>query len=112
MANDTSEQLFNFPPNKYVASLFKEVNELELELFKASAEGKVLIYPTEIKLSENGNLTAKVIKSYFNGTDYFVEAETNNEQKIYFNSAEFLEASAAIHLHVDEELLQQRKVKD
>ena len=111
MANDTSEQLFNFPPNKYVASLFKEVNELDLELFEASAEGKVLIYPTEIKLSENGNLTAKVIKSYFNGTDYFVEAETNNSHKIYFNSTEFLEASAAIQLLVDEELLQQRKVK-
>jgi len=95
-----------------VASLFKEVNELELELFETSAEGKVLIYPTEIKLSENGNLTAKVIKSYFNGTDYFVEAEANNGQKIYFNSTEFLEAAATIQLLVEEELLQQRKVKN
>ena len=111
IANDTSEKLFNFPPNKYVASLFKEVNELDLELFEGvKMKGKVLIYPAEFIISKEGNLNVKVIKSYFNGIDYFVEAETFNEQKIYFNSVEFLEGSLSIQLKIDEKLLKQRLV--
>ncbi|MBW2961607.1 ABC transporter ATP-binding protein [Mesonia aestuariivivens] len=113
LANDSSENLFNFPPSKYIASLFTEVNELDLQLFEGFKEdGKVLIYPRELTVAAHGNLKVNVIKSYFNGSDYFVEANCKNSALVYFNSDKLLDEFSTVTIYCKEELLIKRLQKD
>ena len=88
----TPEALFKNPKNAYVASFFGDVNSLELD-------GKQrLIMPHQLQVSrEETPIKANVLKSYFKGSHYLVEAEAL-EQKIYFNAAETLEKDTAVYL--------------
>ena len=88
----TPEALFKNPKNAYVASFFGDVNSLELD-------GKQrLIMPHQLQVSqEETPIKASVLKSYFKGSYYLVEAEAL-EQKIYFNAAETLEKDTAVYL--------------
>lgn len=71
-----SYSLYNNPINKYVASMFGEVNELYLsELVPLEEEDKVLLlYPNQLKVVDNGLLKAVVKQSYFKGGYYLVKA--------------------------------------
>ncbi|HBT10240.1 MAG TPA: ABC transporter ATP-binding protein [Leeuwenhoekiella sp.] len=88
----TPEALFENPKNAYVASFFGDVNTLELD------GEKRLIMPHQLQVSqEETHKKASVLKSYFKGSHYLVEAETQG-QKIYFNTAEALEKDTAVYL--------------
>ncbi|MBC5837109.1 ABC transporter ATP-binding protein [Flavobacterium muglaense] len=72
----TSFDLYTNPINKYVASLFGEVNELKLSQI-VPIEGDdetVLLYPHQLKVVDNGMLTAMVKQSYFKGGHYLIKA--------------------------------------
>ncbi|SHI68986.1 ABC-type Fe3+/spermidine/putrescine transport systems, ATPase components [Mesonia phycicola] len=113
IANNTPEQLYNLPPNQYIASLFKEVNVLKAELFEElTKEGIVLLYPSELKIHEEGKLTVKVKKCYFNGDHYFVETICKNNQLLYVNSKEELPTSSSIKISYPEDLLEKRLVQN
>jgi len=113
IANNTPDQLYNLPPNPYVASLFKEVNVLKTELFKeVTKEGVVLIYPSELKIDKEGKLTVEVKKSYFNGDHYFVEAICKNNQLLYVNSKEELAPSSILQISYPADLLEKRLVQN
>lgn len=72
-----SHDLYHNPINKYVASLFGEVNELRLSQL-ISLEGEedelVLLYPHQLKVTENGVMNVLVKQSYFKGSHYLVKA--------------------------------------
>ena len=88
----TPEALFENPKNAYVASFFGDVNTLELD------GEKHLIMPHQLQVSqEETQIKASVLKSYFKGSHYLVEAEAQG-QKIYFNTAETLENDTAVYL--------------
>ncbi|EAQ47894.1 ABC-transporter, ATP-binding protein [Leeuwenhoekiella blandensis MED217] len=88
----TPEALFKNPKNAYVASFFGDVNTLELD------DEKHLIMPHKLQVSqEETQIKASVLKSYFKGSHYLVEAEAQG-QKIYFNTAETLEKDTAVYL--------------
>ena len=88
----TPEALFKNPKNAYVASFFGDVNTLELD------GEKHLIMPHQLQVSqEETQIKASVLKSYFKGSHYLVEAEAQG-QKIYFNTAETLENDTAVYL--------------
>ena len=88
----TPEALFENPKNTYVASFFGDVNTLELD------GEKHLIMPHQLQVSqEETQIKASVLKSYFKGSHYLVEAEAQG-QKIYFNTAETLENDTAVYL--------------
>jgi ABC-type Fe3+/spermidine/putrescine transport system ATPase subunit len=73
------KSIYNYPKNKYIASLFGDVNEIELD-------GKIeLIYPDQLIIVEKSGLKVKVVKSYFLGNHYLIEAIYNN-RKIFFES--------------------------
>ena len=73
IATDSPQNLYNTPQNKYIASLFGEVNELELN-------GKVhLVYPHQLKLDPNGSLKGIVKQSYFKGSYYLVEVSSGSQ---------------------------------
>ena len=88
----TPEALFKNPKNAYVASFFGDVSTLEID-----GEQR-LIMPHQLQVSqEETPIKASVLKSYFKGSYYLVEAEAL-EQKIYFNAAETLEKDTAVYL--------------
>jgi ABC-type Fe3+/spermidine/putrescine transport system ATPase subunit len=72
----TSKDLYENPCNKYVASLYGEVNELMLsQLTLTNGEDEqVLLYPHQLKVVENGLLIVSVRKSYFRGSHYLIKA--------------------------------------
>jgi ABC-type Fe3+/spermidine/putrescine transport system ATPase subunit len=71
-----SEDIYNYPLNKYVASLFGEVNELLLSqlIFTEGEDETILIYPSQLKVVENGLLKVTVKQSYFKGSHYLIKA--------------------------------------
>ena len=71
--------IYEDPKNKYIASLFGDVNEIELD-------GKTeLIYPGQLYIVEKSDLKVEVVKSYFLGNHYLIEA-IYNDRKIFFES--------------------------
>ncbi len=93
IATDSPQNLYNTPQNKYIASLFGEVNELELN-------GKThLVYPHQLKLDSNGSLLGTVKQSYFKGSYYLVEVSSDS-QTLFFENDAFLPSGASIRLEI------------
>lgn len=71
-----SSDLYNNPLNKYVASLFGEVNELQLSqlTFTEGEDETILLYPHQLKVVDNGLLQVVVKQSYFKGSHYLIKA--------------------------------------
>lgn len=91
IVKDAPQNLYRSPQNKYIASLFGEVNELELN-------GKVhLVYPHQLKLDPKGKLKCVVQQSYFKGGYYLVEASSGS-QTLFFENDSFLPSGASIRL--------------
>lgn len=91
IVKDAPQNLYRSPQNKYIASLFGEVNELELN-------GKVhLVYPHQLKLDPKGKLKCVVQQSYFKGGYYLVEASSGS-QTLFFENDAFLPSGASIRL--------------
>lgn len=91
IVKDAPQNLYRSPQNKYIASLFGEVNELELN-------GKLhLVYPHQLKLDPKGKLKCVVQQSYFKGGYYLVEASSGS-QTLFFENDAFLPSGATIRL--------------
>ena len=98
IAKDTPQKLYHQPKNKYVASLFGEVNELELD-------GKIhLVYPHQLQLDPNGIVKGKVQESYFRGSHYLI-AFTSGTQTLFFENDIWLSEGTAIALNSSIKLL-------
>ena len=98
IANDTPQNLYNKPASIYIASLFGEVNELELD-------GKLhLVYPHQLKLDPNGTVKGIVQQSYFKGSHYLI-AFTSGSQTVFFENETILEVGTAIAVNVSIKLL-------
>ena len=83
--------IYDNPKNKYIASLFGDVNEIEID-------GKtVLIYPNQLVIAEKSNLKVEVMNSYFLGNHYLIETIHNNG-KIFFESENEVPIGSEIHL--------------
>ncbi|MFY0602359.1 MAG: ABC transporter ATP-binding protein [Flavobacteriaceae bacterium] len=90
-ANDSPMSLYENPAEPYVAALFDDVNEIILN-------GKpVLLYPHQIKLVESSKNQAVVLKSYFKGFHWLIEAEFEN-QKIYFQNPQKLASGNLLNI--------------
>ncbi len=71
-----SKEIYTNPIHKYTASLFGEVNELKLSQI-SSVEGEdeiILLYPHQLKISENGMLKVIVKQSYFRGSHFLIKS--------------------------------------
>jgi ABC-type sulfate/molybdate transport systems ATPase subunit len=65
--------IFENPKNKYVASLFGDVNEIFLD-------GKMkFIYPHQLKVVASSDIEVEVVNSFFRGNHYLVESIHNGE---------------------------------
>ncbi|MBL7887745.1 MAG: ABC transporter ATP-binding protein [Flavobacterium sp.] len=87
----TPKFVYENPKNKYVASLFGDVNEMLIK-------GKTyFIYPHQLKVVEKSDLKVTVVKSYFRGSHYLIEANYN-DQVIFFESEVSCDKSSIIYL--------------
>ena len=83
--------IYENPKTKYIASLFGDVNEIEVN-------GKTeLIYPNQLMIVEKSNLKVEVTNAYFLGSHYLIEANYNNS-KIFFESEKQLSIATEIFL--------------
>jgi ABC-type sulfate/molybdate transport systems ATPase subunit len=77
IAHESPKVLFEHPVNKYIASLFADVNEIITE------NGTELVYPHLLKIVEKSDLEVIVKKSYYRGNNYLIES-LYGEQPIFF----------------------------
>ena len=78
IANGHPKELYSNPKIKYIASLFDDINEIEIN------GEKKLFYPHQIKIAESSNKKATVVTSYFKGFYWLIEA-LHNQQKIFIS---------------------------
>jgi ABC-type Fe3+/spermidine/putrescine transport system ATPase subunit len=96
---DDSQNLYSNPINKYVASLFGEVNELKLsQLVALEGEDEViLLYPHQLKVVDNGLMDVIVRQSYFKGSHYLIKA-VYERKAIFFENDTELEVNEKVSL--------------
>lgn len=73
--------IYDNPRDKYVASLFGDVNEIEIN-------GEIkFVYPHQLKISINSNIKVEVVNSYFRGSHYLIETKFGNQNLFFENDA-------------------------
>lgn len=89
----SSSDLYFNPKNKYIASLFGDVNEIEID-------GKSqLVYPHQLEIVEQSTVEVEVLQSFFRGNHFLVEAVFQNTI-LYFESHSSLEKGAKVFLQI------------
>ncbi len=89
--NGTPKFIYENPINKYVASLFGDVNELIID-------GKMqLIFPHLLQVVEKSELKVTVSNSYFKGSHYLIEGNYENGI-LFFESQKEYATTSVIYL--------------
>tara|TARA_R110000868_G_scaffold68720_3_gene203239 strand:- start:18994 stop:19971 length:978 start_codon:yes stop_codon:yes gene_type:complete len=112
-AQGTPKELYSSPKNKYVASLFGDVNLIPISLLKPYATiGKsILVYPSELLISERNGLKIWVKNTYFKGSYYLNEGMLNDTEAIFFNSIKPLKINEEVYLNISLDTINAR-IKD
>jgi ABC-type sulfate/molybdate transport systems ATPase subunit len=85
--------IYENPKDNYVASLFGDVNEIEIS-------GKLqFVYPHQFKVSISSDLKVEVINSYFRGSHYLIEAKFGN-QILFFENVTEIEIGKDVYLEL------------
>jgi ABC-type sulfate/molybdate transport systems ATPase subunit len=75
--------IYENPRNKYVASLFGDVNEIEIDR-------KIqFVYPHQLQVCISSDFKVEVLNSYFRGSHYLIEAKFGN-QILFFESDDLI----------------------
>jgi len=86
---DTPEQLYKNPKTPLVASFFEEYNIINDKI----------VYANQLKIVQSSKLKATVLKNYFSGNNYLIEANLNGKI-IFFESTSKLERGIEIFLGI------------
>jgi ABC-type sulfate/molybdate transport systems ATPase subunit len=93
IASDSPENLFLNPKSKYIASLFGDVNEIEIN------GEKRYLYPHQLKVVSKSELSVTVYQSYYKGSHYLVEA-VNNSEAVFFENPSAIPSGTTIYLKI------------
>ena len=107
VAHAKTPVLYQQPKNRYVASLFGEVNELPLHYFSVDALKNqiILLYPNELIVVPSSLCKVFVKNSYFKGPSYCLEATTADAtHTIFFEHRTSLPEGESCYLSVDKAL--------
>ncbi len=109
-AEGTPEELYQNPPNKYVASLFGEINEIMLKNLVESetSRKKILVYPHEISFSTKSEIKVEIKQSFFRGQHYLIKAKLNG-QEIFIENPSALEDGKIYGIKISPKLIETRK---
>ena len=100
VAKGDSKMLYENPGNKYIASLFGEVNELRLtQLIDVEPEDDqlLLLYPHQLKVVDNSMMKVVVKQCYFKGSHYLIKAAFER-RAIFFEHDSELELNQEVYL--------------
>lgn len=100
VAKGDSKSLYENPGNKYIASLFGEVNELKLSQLiplEDDEDASLLLYPHQLKVVDNALMKAVVKQCYFKGSHYLVKAAFER-RAIFFENDSELELNQEVFL--------------
>lgn len=100
VAKGDSKSLYENPANKYIASLFGEVNELKLSQLidlEDDEDASLLLYPHQLKVVDNALMKAVVKQCYFKGSHYLVKAAFER-RAIFFEHDSELELNQEVFL--------------
>lgn len=99
LTKGNSKDLYENPTNKYVASLFGEVNELKLSQLIAldGDDEALLLYPHQLKVVDNGMMQVVVKQCYFKGSHYLIKAAFERKA-IFFEHDSELELNQVVTL--------------
>ncbi len=87
------QTVYNNPKNKYVASLFGDVNEIRID-------GQTrFVFPHQFKITDESALKVTIRKSYFRGSHYLIEADYNGAS-LFFESSEVLVEGLSVYLAI------------
>lgn len=89
IAKDNPIAVFSNPKEKYVASLFDDVNELILNGKKG------LFYPHQLQFVDKSENKATVVKNYFKGSFWLIKCQYEN-QFIFINNPSFIKEGSPI----------------
>ncbi len=95
MAQGTPEQLYKNPQSPLIASFFGEYNIIE---------PYGIVYAHNITVTNNSQLKATVLKSFYNGNYYLIEALLNNNT-IFFKSLNQYKAGDIVSIAIKEQRL-------
>jgi len=85
--------IYDNPKDNYVASMFGDVNELQMD-------GKLkFVYSHQLKVILNSDFKVAIVNSYFRGSHYLIEAQYDN-QILFFESEFPLEKGAIACLEI------------
>ena len=85
------KMIYENPKNKHLASLFGDVNEIEIE-------GKTaLVYPHQLMVVEKSELKVTVVNSFLVGSHYLIETNYKNGQ-LFFESEYSILMGSQIYL--------------
>lgn len=85
--------IYENPKDNYIASLFGDVNEIEIS-------GKLqFVYPHQLKVSMSSDLKVEVVNSYFRGSHYLIEAKFGN-QILFFENVSEIETGKDVYLEL------------
>lgn len=93
IASDSPENLYRNPTSKYIASLFGDVNEIEIN------GNKRYVYSHQLQVVSQSDLPATITHCYYKGSHYLVEAEIDG-QKIFFDSSDFFPPGTVVYLTI------------
>ena len=91
LVNNNPKEVYKNPKDIYVASLFDDVNEVFIH------GNTYLFYPHQIHLSQNSQFKALVLKSYFKGFYWLIEAEFDGK-KLFFQSTKEVPSGDLVNL--------------
>jgi len=98
-----SKELYFNPVNKYVASLFGEINEIAVD----DENGQtlhLLLYPHQLKVNSSGFIQVVVKQSFFKGNRYLIKSVLER-QVIFFEHTAALEKESLVYLEVNNKVL-------
>ncbi|APG60758.1 ABC transporter ATP-binding protein [Christiangramia salexigens] len=108
-ADGTPQELFQNPPNKYVASLFGDVNHVMLKSFRKNEKSRkrFVLYPHEISVVEDSEIKGQVKNCFFKGEKFLLEVDLKGESVLVDHSKP-LEVGSHVGLWISEELIEKR----
>ena len=97
IASEKPKELFSKKNNLEIAKLFGDVNQISKKYFELDSFEDILVYPFELVVVEKSKLEVNVIKSYYKGQKYLVEAKYK-EGVLYFESLVSLRPGVTLYL--------------
>lgn len=89
LVNHTPQHLYKNPAISLIASFFGEYNLIDGDI----------IYAHQLRVVENSNFEVVVIKSYFKGNYYLIEADFNGK-KVLFEHSTLLQKNIRVNLKI------------